>query len=77
MCITVSKTIATTDEAGTKYAVKDTTKTGRQRQVVLTEAGLNTFNKMKREGIFVFAGKHTPFVTPNIYRRRYDSVFAQ
>lgn len=75
MCITVSKTIATTDEGGKKYDIKETTKTGRKREVVLTEAGLKIFQKMKKEGIFVFSGKRTPFITPDIYRRKYDSVF--
>jgi len=73
--ITVSKTIAAVDEDGKKYDVKETTKTGRQREVVLTESGVKTFEKIQKTGIFVFPGKRTPFMTPDSYRRKYDSVF--
>lgn len=73
--ITVSKSLSTTDETGTKYKIKPSTKTGKNRKVVLTDAGLDVFRKMKHDGLFVFTSKSTEFCTPDIYRRRYDALF--
>ena len=73
--ITVNKDIAVSNEPGQKYMVKASTKTGRSRQVALTPNGIAAFKRIPKRGIYVFPGKHTPFCTPDVYRRRYNAVF--
>ena len=73
--ITVNKTVAATEEKGKKYEVKQTTKTGKARAVVLTKTGLGTFRSIPKTGLYVFTGRGSGFCTPDIFRRRYDKVF--
>ena len=73
--ITVNKTVAVSNEPGQKYMVKESTKTGRSRQVALTPNGIAAFQRVPKRGIYVFPGKHIPFCTPDVYRRRYNAVF--
>lgn len=73
--INVSKDVAVTGTPGRKYAIKESTKTGRSRQVVLTQDGIQVFKLIPKRGIYVFPGRNTPFCTPDSYRRRYEAVF--
>lgn len=73
--IAVNKDVVISDAPGQKYVVKESTKTGRSRQVALTPNGINAFRRIPKHGIYVFLGKHTPFCTPDVYRRRYNAVF--
>lgn len=73
--ITVNKDIAVSSEPGRKYVLKESTKTGRSRQVALTQNGILAFQRIPKRGFYIFPGKHTPFCTPDIYRRRYNAVF--
>lgn len=73
--INVSKNVAVSGSPGRKYAVKESTKTGKSRQVALTQDGIQVFHRIPKCGIYVFPGRDTPFCTPDSYRRRYESVF--
>lgn len=73
--ISVNKALAVTDDVGIKYAVKPTTKTGRPRIVALDAAGIDLFGRIPKNGIFVLSNGNSGFVTPDMFRRRYDRVF--
>lgn len=73
--ITVNKDVVLSGESGHKYMVKESTKTGSSRQVALTPNGVAAFQRIPKRGIYVFPGKKTPFCTPDVYRKRYNSVF--
>lgn len=73
--LTISKSASITGDKGRKYQVKNTTKTGHTRQVVLTPEGTNLFQRIPRKGLYVFTGDRTDFCSPDTYRRRYDRVF--
>lgn len=75
MIVSVNKAIATVDLDGEKYDVKDTTKTGKPREVVLTDSGASVFKSAPKKGLYVFTGKSGSFCTPDEYRKRYDKVF--
>ena len=73
--LTISKSVAVSGEQGSKYEVKNSTKTGKTRQVVLTPAGAEVFQRIPKRGIYVFPGVRTAFCTPSLFRSRYDAVF--
>ena len=75
MTLTINKSLAVTDAPGVKYSVKQSTKTGTQRIVALTSAGVDAFNRVPKKGTFVLANDDGSFVTPDMFRRRYDTVF--
>ena len=73
--LTVSKSASISGEKGRKFEIRQTTKTGRSRQVVLTPEGIDLFRRLPRRGLYVFAGDRMEFCTPDVYRRRYNRVF--
>lgn len=57
------------------YELRQSTKSKKERDVVLTDAGLELFRAMPKEGTFVFAGiKGNQFLTPPQFARRYERV---
>ena len=77
--LTISKTLAVAERvAGQKgriYEVKDSTKTGHARTVVLDAVGIALFRTIPRTGIYLFTSKKYAFATPDMFRHRYDKVF--
>lgn len=74
--ITVKRTLSITDETGTKYKEKESTKSGRDRIVALSPLGVDAFKRVKKTGIYVFTNKNGKYITPDAYRKRYDLVFS-
>ncbi len=75
MLIHVNKSIVVTDNPTSKYEVKNTTKTGRSRSVVLTPAGLAAISRNQKNGSsFIFSNEKQSFYSPDAFRRQYDSV---
>jgi integrase len=56
------------------YELKDTTKSKKERIVALSQEGLELFEGLKKEGIFVFPGIDKPFLTPPQFAHRFDAV---
>jgi integrase len=75
MVINIRQTVATTDEPGVKYAIKPSTKTGRDRVVYLTPAGVEALRRIPKKGIYLISDNDSDFLSPDTYRRRYDKVF--
>ena len=71
----VCRSVSISSEKGSKYEVKETTKTGHDRRVFLTPAGIECFRRIPKRGLYVFSGTRQPFCSPDIYRRHYDKVF--
>lgn len=73
--ITINKDVVVANLPGQKYMIKESPKNDRIRQVALTPDGIKVFQRIPKNGIFVFPGNRNPFCTPDVYRRRYDAVF--
>lgn len=57
------------------YALRESTKSKRERMVALTEEGKTLFQKMGKAGLFVFQGiKGLPFLTPPQFAHRCAAV---
>ena len=70
-CITVRRAIARTEETGSKYDVKDCPKGKRQREVVLDATGIDFFNSLPKQAIWILPDEKGKFMSPDHYRRRY------
>ena len=58
-----------------RYALRDTTKSKRERVVALTPEGVAVFSRLPKTGIYVFPGlDDTSFLTPPQFARRYEAV---
>ncbi|BDF66547.1 tyrosine-type recombinase/integrase [Pseudoflavonifractor phocaeensis] len=57
------------------YALRETTKSKKDRVVALTDEGAAVFNSLPRDGLFVFPGlKGQPYLTPPQFAYRYGAV---
>lgn len=57
-----------------KFALTDTTKSKRERVVVLNEEGVAAFRAIPQTGLFVFHGEDGGFLTPPQFSSRYHAV---
>lgn len=77
--LTISKTLALTEklpgEKNRSYEIKNSTKTGKNRTVVLDQDGIALFRSIPRAGIYLFTSRKLAFATPHMYTYRYDQVF--
>lgn len=57
------------------YALRESTKSRKERIVALTEDGADLFLHLPKQGIFVFPGiKNNPFLTPPQFAHRFGAV---
>ena len=71
----IVRALAVSDDIGRVYKPKESTKTNKNRVVVLTPDGVDIFSKIPKDGEYVFKGTNKPYRTPDSYRRRYEAVF--
>ena len=57
-----------------KYALIDTTKSRRERMVVLNDAGTAVFRRLSRESPYVLPGPDGGFLRPPVFAHRYAAV---